>query len=75
MPRNKEKMRTSLRDVTLKMLRERPKHITYNKISEETGLTERWLQAFAHGKIVDPGVNETQTLYEYATGTLLSHMG
>jgi hypothetical protein len=61
-------MNTSLRDTTLKLLRNRPVTKTYRVIQTETGLPEGWLKSFANGQSVDPAVNRIETLYTYLSG-------
>ena len=61
------KLRTTLRDKTLELLKNRPAFITLEKIAEETGLGSRWLSMFNNGRISKPSVNAIQTLYEYLT--------
>lgn len=58
-------MDTSLRDKTLKMLKERDSSFTFRVIQKETGIKEDWLNKFAQGLIDDPSVNKIQTLYNY----------
>jgi hypothetical protein len=41
------------------------------QIWKETGVPYFWLRKLASGRINNPGVNRTQFLYEYFTGTKL----
>lgn len=61
-------MRTSLRDKTLELLRNRPVTKTYKIIEAETRLPEGWLKSFANGQSKDPAVNRIETLYTYLSG-------
>ncbi len=52
-------------DKTLKLVRERPRTLTYDQIASDTGLKVSWLEAFAGGRIPDPGVRKVETLFAY----------
>lgn len=41
------------------------------QVWKETGVPYFWLRKLAAGRIQNPGVNRTQFLYEYFTGTKL----
>lgn len=56
-----------LRDRTLELVQERHKSLTYKTISEQTGLKEAWVEAFAQERIANPGVRYVETLYIYLT--------
>jgi len=58
-------MDTSLRDKTLKMLKERDSSITFRTIQNDIGVKEDWLNKFSQGLIDKPNVNFIQTLYNY----------
>ncbi len=49
---------------TIKLLKERPKHITLALIAEETNLTLPWLESILY-KEIDPGVSKIEELYNY----------
>lgn len=52
----------------MRLLKERPKHITLALISEETGLQKCWLDSLLYSKRkdeIDPGVRRIETLYNY----------
>lgn len=63
------KLRTTLRDKTLQLLKNRPVTITLEKIAEDTGLGTAWLSMFHNERIAKPNVNAIQTLYEYLTNS------
>ena len=65
------KITTSFRDKTLELLKNRPAHLTLQKIAKETDLGEGWLSMFHNGNINHPSVNMIQALYEYLTKTKL----
>jgi hypothetical protein len=50
---------------TQRLLRNRPRTVTYEHIATETKLGVRWLQQFAGNKIEDPGVRKVETLYHF----------
>jgi hypothetical protein len=57
-------------DETKRLLKTRPKHITFQLISEETGLTIDWIESLLYrkekpGKLFDPGVRRIEKLYNY----------
>ena len=56
---------TSLLDKTLQLVRNRPRTMTYDHIASETGLKKAWLEAFAAGRIPDPGVRKVETLFAF----------
>lgn len=62
---------SSLRDRTIMLLRNRDSSLTLEKISNETGLTKRWLENFIGNTVDDPGVLKVETLYVFLTGTVL----
>ena len=49
------------------LLYNRPVHIGYKNIADETGLTYGWIQSFAKGEGKDYGANRVQKLYEFLT--------
>lgn len=61
-------MQTTLRDKTLELVHNRPRHLTYKKIEKETGLSHLWLSHFAQQRFDEPGVNRVETLYTYLSG-------
>jgi hypothetical protein len=61
----------SLLKRTRDMLRDRPRHVTLRKISDDTGLSYPFLAHMSVNAMDDPGVNKIQTLYEYLSGRKL----
>jgi hypothetical protein len=62
---------TRLRDRTLLLLRELPRHRTLKEVADECDLKLSWLTAFARGEIDHPSVNRIEKLYEHLTGRKL----
>lgn len=62
-------MSVSLRERTLELLKDRSESLKV--ISDKTGLTEPWLEAFLYQKPKNPSVTSVQKLYEYLTGKAL----
>lgn len=58
-------LNSSLCTHTLLMLQNRSVKLTYRKIAEDTKIAEGWLSMFGQGKILNPGIRQVQTLYEY----------
>jgi hypothetical protein len=56
---------------TRELLANRPRPLTYAHIAGDTGLTVRWLEAFAGGKMDDPSCAKVETLYEVLAGKKL----
>jgi hypothetical protein len=68
---------SSLHSTTLHLLKNRPRHITYEQIAESCqcmpgGITVGWLQQFITSRIKNPDVDRVQDLYEYLTDRPLS---
>jgi len=59
------KYTTEWRDKTLKLLRERPRNISFFKIHQATGLGEAWLSMLQRGKITNPTINMMNALFNY----------
>ncbi len=59
----------SLMRETLRLFRERRESLSL--IHERTGIPYYWLRKFIGGEVRDPGVNRTQRLYEYLSGSSL----
>jgi len=59
--------KTSLRDETRRLVKERPRSLSLRTIAADTGLNIRWLEQFRDGGSPNPGVCFVQTLYEYLT--------
>lgn len=57
----------SWRDITHKLLVERPRSLTYDEISKHTGISVPWLRDFAGGRRENPGICTVQALYEFLT--------
>ena len=62
---NRTQLLTSWRDEARNLLENRHRKVTYQKISDDTGLPVSWLKHFAMGILEDPGVNRIETLTEY----------
>ena len=58
-------MSGSFHEHTRALFTNRPITETLDRISEETGLSKRWLSEFGTKDDLDPGVSRVQTLYEY----------
>ena len=56
---------TEWRDNVLKLLRNRPRYLTWHKIASDTGLGEAWLSLLNRDKITNPNINMMNCLYEY----------
>ncbi len=56
---------TTLRDSTRQLLVDRPQSLSTAKIAADIGVSTAWLNAFAAGKISDPGVVKIETLNVY----------
>lgn len=57
---------------TRKMLRERPKSLTLDKIISDTGLKRTWLNTMlSENESVEPSVIKVQKLFEYLSGEKL----
>ena len=54
-----------MRDQALKLLTNRPAHISLKQIARDTGLNHGWLSMFKRGKIDDPSYRRLQKLYNY----------
>lgn len=61
-------MHSDLLEVTRKLLKNRPRTLTHQQINHDTRLSISWLNSFAHGREIDPGVRKVETLYCYLTG-------
>lgn len=60
------RLSTSWHDETLTLLVHRPRTLTIEKISQETGLTNRWLDTFLERREGhDPGVSKVETLNKF----------
>ena len=58
--------RQTLKDVTIELLRNRPKPITLAIVSKSTNLSISFLSSLlSENPPQNPGVNHIQTLYEY----------
>lgn len=56
---------------TRELLANRPRTLTYAHIEEASGLSVRWLEAFAGSKMKDPSCVKVETLYELLAGKKL----
>lgn len=63
---------------TQQLLQQRPRNVTYEKIAQDTGLTTRWLSAFAScnsnsaDDSTDFGALKVEKLYTYLSGKTLT---
>jgi predicted transcriptional regulator len=53
---------TTFRDITRQMLKNRPLSVSTAEIAKEINVSPAWVNAFAKGKIPNPGVNTVETL-------------
>lgn len=53
------------KDEALKLLDNRPRHITLAKIAKETGVSKRWLEQFTERKVPNPGILYVQAVRNY----------
>jgi hypothetical protein len=60
-------MTTKLRDRTIELLKNRPASLQLKDIAKATEIPEGWLKMLVQGKIIDPGVNRVQTVFEFLT--------
>jgi|LakMenEpi03Aug12_release.lakeMendotaPanAssembly.Ray.scaffolds.fasta_scaffold667821_1 hypothetical protein len=64
-----KKPKTQLADITLELLRNRRRTLTYEQISNDTGLTVSFLQSLGgSGDGEHASVSRMQALYEYLSG-------
>jgi transcriptional regulator with XRE-family HTH domain len=54
---------------TLRMLKNRPRNLTIEKIAEDCDFTASWLQQLAQGNIFDPSINKVLRLRDYLIKT------
>lgn len=59
--------KSEFRDKTLELLKRRSRLITFDMISENTGVSKRWLDNFQNGLIPNPGVCYVEAVYKYLT--------
>jgi hypothetical protein len=70
--------RGTLQIETLRLLRDRPRHMTYEKITELMDnskcrpISVHWIHSYLSGKLTRPDVDRVQALYEILTGRSLS---
>jgi hypothetical protein len=65
---------SELLNSTLHLVRNRPRHLTYKVISNDTGLPIQFLQDLMGSRIKSPGVTRIETLYNYfASAPLAIH--
>lgn len=50
---------------TVDRLKERPRSMSFKKISESTGLSKDWLAKLSRGNWNDPGIKKIATLHDY----------
>ena len=62
---SRNNLTSTLCEHTLELLKTRSVLLTYKKIERDTKISEGWLRIFIRGKILNPGVRQIQTLYEY----------
>ena len=62
----------NLRMITLTLLKNRPPHITFPMIAEDTKLSTEWIKSFSkRGAKFDSGSDRIVTLYNYLTKSTL----
>ena len=69
--RKRRKFRPRIYDHVLKILQNRRKPMTLDKIADDTGLSKSWLSKVASGNCPDPSVNKMELLYFYLTGNVI----
>jgi hypothetical protein len=62
MNKYKKKQPGKLHSETLELLKNRPRILTYDAISEATGIEAGWLRNFATNPNCDPSVNRVEIL-------------
>jgi hypothetical protein len=62
-----------LTEKTLELLKNRPRTLEYEKISQDTGIGGSWLRMFATNRIKDPGCYRVETLYNYLSDKPLEY--
>lgn len=62
---------SKLANKTWEHLRARSRLVTYAHISEATGVSVRWLEAFAACQVKDPSCAKVELIYEFLTGAEL----
>lgn len=68
----KKPTNSKLKQVTFKLLRDRPASTTLKDVAVSTGLSETWVKSFhRRGDKYDAGVDNVATLYEYLSGKKL----
>lgn len=50
---------------TKRLIRNRPRHVTYSKISEATGIPVQFFNNLMSGRLKDPGVTRIEIILEY----------
>lgn len=48
---------------TYRLLEERPRHVTYDHLEEQSGVPAAWIKAFGQGRMNDPSVIRVEKLY------------
>jgi hypothetical protein len=61
-------MKTSLKERTQALVRDRPRTVTIADLAEATGLKPRWIQAFVSDQHGSFCVDKVETLYVYLAG-------
>jgi hypothetical protein len=64
--------RSELLDLTIELLKNRPKSTTLQKIQTDTGLPEGWLVSVLCNPELSPSVDRIVLLYEYLSGNKLN---
>lgn len=63
---------SKLKQVTLKLLRDRPASKTLKDVADESGLTESWIKSFhLRGDQYSASVDKVSALYEHLSGKTL----
>jgi hypothetical protein len=48
---------------TFRLLEDRPRHLTYERLEEISGVPAAWIKAFGQGRMKDPSVIRVEKLY------------
>lgn len=60
-------------DKTKELLKNRPRTLEYEKISQDTGIGASWIRMFASDRIKDPGSTRIEILYNYLSSKKLEY--
>jgi len=65
--------RKTLVETTHELLVNRPRPVTFRSISESIDVSISWLESFSASRVVEPGCNSIQKLYEFLSGQKLNY--